>query len=113
MKRTIAAFVLALVYGMSHAAEVKVLSAGAVEPGLHAFAKVAKEQTGHDLRIQFNTAPQIAKRLAAGDVYDILISPPAAIAAAAKEGKVVAETRVPVGRVGAGIIVRSSAASPD
>jgi molybdate transport system substrate-binding protein len=113
MKRMIAALLMALLCGMSYAAEIRVLSAGAVEPGLHAFAKLAKQETGHDLRIQFNTAPQIAKRLAAGEVYDILISPPAAITGAAKDGKVLAETRAPVGRVGAGIIVRSAAAAPD
>ena len=113
MKRIVAALLVALACGMSNAAEIKVLSAGAVEPGLHAFEKLAKNETGHDLKIQFNTAPQIAKRLAAGEVYDILISPPAAISAAAKEGKVLANTRVPIGRVGAGIIVRASAPSPD
>ena len=113
MKGMIAALALASVCGMSYAAEIRVLSAGAVEPGLHAFAKLAKQETGHDLKIQFNTAPQIAKRLAAAEVYDILISPPAAITNAAKEGKVLAETRAPVGRVGAGIIVRTSAAAPD
>jgi molybdate transport system substrate-binding protein len=113
MKRMIVALVGALLCGMSYAAEIRVLSAGAVEPGLHAFAKLAKQETGHDLKIQFNTAPQIAKRLAAGEVYDVLISPPAAIASAAKEGKVLAETRAPVGRVGAGIIVRSAVAAPD
>ena len=85
------------------------LSAGAVEPGLHAFADVVKRETGHTLAIQFNTGPQIAKRLADGDVYDILISPPPAIAQALKDGLIVAETKVPVGRVGAGIIVRTSA----
>ena len=95
------------------AAEVKVLSAGAVEPGLHAFAQLVKRETGHELKIQFNTAPQIARRLAAGEVYDILLSPPAALAQAAKDGKIVAESRVPVGRVGGGIIVRAAAAAPD
>ena len=95
------------------AAEVKVLSAGAVEPGLRAFAALAKRETGHELRIQYNTAPQIARRLAAGEVYDILISPPAALAQAAKDGKVQADSRVPVGRVGGGIIVRADAAAPD
>ena len=96
-----------------NAAEIRVLSAGAVEPGLHAFADVVKRETGHTLAIQFNTGPQIAKRLADGDVYDILISPPPAIAQALKDGLIVAETKVPVGRVGAGIIVRTSAAAPD
>ena len=95
------------------AAEVKVLSAGAVEPGLEAFAQQVKRDTGHELKIQFNTAPQIAKRLAAGEVYDILISPPAAIEQAAKDGKVAADSRVPVGRVSAGVIVRAGAPAPN
>ena len=98
---------------MSLAADIKVLSAGAVEPGLHAFAEQVKRDSGHVLNIQFNTAPQIAKRLAAGEVYDILILPLAAIEQAVKVGKVIPETRVPVGRVGAGIIVRSSAVTPN
>lgn len=105
---------LAMLFTISgtFAAEIKVLSAGAVEPGLEAFAHQVKRELGHDLRIQFSTAPQIAKRLAAGEVYDILISPPAAIAQAAKDGKVAADTRTPVGRVGAGIHVRTGASVP-
>jgi molybdate transport system substrate-binding protein len=95
------------------AAEVKVLSAGAVEPGVHAFAEQIKRDGGHDLKIQFNTAPQIAKRLAAGEIYDILISPPAVIDQALKDGKVVADGRVALGRVGAGMIVRNAAAAPN
>lgn len=95
------------------AAEIKVLSAGAVEPGLHAFAELVKREMGHELRIQFNTTPQIAKRLAAGEVYDILIAPPASIEQAIKDGKVAADTRVPLGRVGAGIVVRTGAPAPN
>lgn len=105
--------VLCLAAGIASAAEIKVLSGGAVEPGLEAFAQQVRRELGHELKIQYNTAPQIAKRLASGDVYDILISPPGVIEAAIKEGKVVAETRAPVGRVGAGIIVRTGAAAPD
>ena len=114
MKKVLAVFFLSA--GMTvhaSAAEVKVLSGGAVEPGLHAFAEQVKRELGHDLKIQFNTTPQIVKRLAAGDVYDIVIVTPAVIAQAAKDGKVVADTRVPVGRVGAGIIVRNGAAAPN
>lgn len=113
MSKWWAAALLTAACAMASAAEIKVLSAGAVEPGLHAFAALAKRETGHDLKIQFNTAPQIAKRLAADEVYDILISPPAAIDNAAKDGKVIGDTRVPVGRVGAGIIVRSGAPVPN
>ena len=94
------------------AAEIKVLSGGAIEPGLHAFEAQVKRELGHDLKIQFNTTPQIIKRLAAGEVYDIVIAPPAVVEQAAKDGKVAADTRVPVGRVGVGIIVRNGAAVP-
>jgi molybdate transport system substrate-binding protein len=111
--KSILVAVFCLAAGVASAAEIKVLSGGAVEPGLEAFAHQVRREMGHELKIQFNTAPQIAKRLASGDVYDILISPPGVIEAAIKEGKVVADTRVLVGRVGAGIIVRTGASEPD
>jgi molybdate transport system substrate-binding protein len=104
---------ICLVAGTASAAEVTVISGGAVEPGLEAFARLVRSDLGHELRILYNTAPQIAKRLAAGEVFDILISPPGTVEPALKEGKVVPETRVKVGRVGAGIIVRAAAAGPD
>ena len=104
---------LCLVAGTASAAEITVISGGAVESGLEAFAELVRRDLAHELRILYNTAPQIAKRLAAGEVFDILISPPATIEPAVKEGKVVPETRVKVGRVGAGIIVRTGAPAPD
>jgi molybdate transport system substrate-binding protein len=111
--KSIVVAVFCLAAGVASAAEIKVLSGGAVEPGLEAFKHQVRREMGHELKIQFNTAPQIAKRLASGDVYDILISPPGVIEAAIKQGKVVADTRVLVGRVGAGIIVRTGASAPD
>jgi molybdate transport system substrate-binding protein len=116
MRNTLATLLLAFAYAAATpavAADVRVLSAGAVEPGLAAFAELVKRETGHVLAIQYNTAPRIAQRLAAGEVYDVLISPPAAIAQAAKDGKVDPATRAPVGRVGAGVVVRAGATAPD
>ncbi len=113
MKKLLSVFFLNVsVAAGAIAADIKVLSGGAVEPGLHAFAAQVKRELEHELKIQFNTTPQIVKRLAAGEVYDIVIVPPAVIEQAAKDGKVAANTRVTVGRVGAGIIVRSAAAAP-
>ncbi len=113
MKRFLATLlVMPTLSATALAADVEVMSAGAVGPGLMAFAQTVKRETGHVLTIYFNTAPQIAARLAAGEAYDILIAPPDAIDKAVKDGKVVAETRVPVGRVGAGVVVRSGASVP-
>jgi molybdate transport system substrate-binding protein len=112
MKRIIIA-AFCLLAGAASAAEIKVISGGAVEPGLEAFAQLVRRDLGHELKILYNTAPQIAKRLAAGEVYDILIAPPATMGPAVKEGRIVTETRVNAGRVGAGIIVRTGAPAPD
>jgi molybdate transport system substrate-binding protein len=104
---------LCLMAGTASAAEITVISGGAVEPGLEAFARLVRREMGHELKILYNTAPQIAKRLASGEVFDILISPPATIDLALAERKVVPETRIKVGRVGAGIVVRAGAAAPN
>ena len=95
------------------AGEIKVLSAGAIQPGLERAVAQFNRASGHMVKIQFNTAPEIAKRLAEGYAADILIAPPAVLDEQVKNGKAAAEGRVPVGRVGAGVTVRASAASPD
>jgi molybdate transport system substrate-binding protein len=97
----------------SMAADVKVLSGGAVESGMHPFAELVKRNLGHGLQITFNTTPQIMKRIAAGEAYDILILPPASLDQAAKDGRIAADTRVPMGRVGAGVVVRSGVTPPN
>jgi molybdate transport system substrate-binding protein len=53
------------------------------------------------------------KKLADGAVADLLIAPPGVLDAQAKDGKIVADGRVLLGRVGAGILVRANAPLPD
>ena len=95
------------------AAEVKLLSAGAVEPGVHKVIDAFRAATGHEVRVLFNTAPAIRKRMAANEAFDLVIAPPAAMDEFLKDGKVVADSRAGLGRVGAGITVRTGAARPD
>lgn len=95
------------------AAEVRILSAGAVESAMEPFAQLVKRENGDEIKAQFNTTPQIAQRIAAGEGFDIVIAPPDTITQAAKDGKVIADTRVTVGRVGAGVVVRSGGPTPD
>lgn len=94
------------------AAEIKVLSAGAVEPGLKAAAAAFQKSSGHQVSITFNTAPQIRKRLESGEVHDVVLAPPAVIEEFAKAGKL-AQERANVGRVGLGAAVRPGAPAPD
>jgi molybdate transport system substrate-binding protein len=111
--KIVAALTLALAAcGAAMAGEITVLSGGAIEPGLHAAAQAFERETGHHVKITFNTTPQMTKRVAAGDTFDVIIAPPAAIEGFAKSGKVEAD-RVNVGRVGLGVAVRPGAPVPD
>jgi molybdate transport system substrate-binding protein len=103
----------ALWTSVAAAADVKVLSAGAVEPGLQRAAEQFKRASGNEIKMQFNTAPQLAKRMAEGEVADILIAPPAVLDEQAKNGKISMQGRLTLGRVGAGVVVRSDAPSPE
>ena len=94
------------------AAEIKVLSAGAIEPGLKAAAAAFQKSTGHEVKITFNTAPQIRKRIGEGEAQDVVIAPPAVIEEFSKAGKL-AQERAEIGRVGMGVAVRPDAPVPD
>ena len=109
--------VLALVAGVLlgqtvAAAEITVLSAGAVEPGLRAAAAAFEKQTGHVVKISFANAPQVRARVAGGEMCDVVIVPPAILDELAQAGKVEKE-RVTLGRVGMGVAVRAGAPTPD
>ncbi|HLH90302.1 MAG TPA: substrate-binding domain-containing protein [Xanthobacteraceae bacterium] len=108
-----AAFLAGAFSARAVAAEIKVLSAGAVEPGIRQAAEAYQRATGNTISIQFNTAPQLVKKLADGVVADILIAPPGVLDGQVKDGKAVADGRTMLGRVGAGILVRAGAPLPD
>jgi molybdate transport system substrate-binding protein len=94
------------------AADIAVLSAGAIEPGIKAAATAFEKQTGHSVKITFNTAPELRKRMEGNPAFDVVIAPPAVIADFAAASKVGA-ARSNVGRVGMGVAVRDGAPVPD
>ncbi len=108
-----ASVVAALWSGAAVAADIKVLSAGAVKPGLLRAADDFKRASGHEVMVQFNTAPELARKLAEGAAADIVIAPPALLDAQAKADRISAQGRIMLGRVGAGVVVRASALSPN
>jgi molybdate transport system substrate-binding protein len=101
-----------VVFNAAGAAEVKVLSAGALEPGMKAAVAEFQKASGHAVKITFNTAPQIRKRIGDGEVHDVVVAPPAVIDEFAKAGKL-GQDRANVGRVGMGVAVRPGAPAPD
>ncbi len=109
-----AAAIVALVFysTTASAADIAVLSAGAIEPGIKAAAAVFEKQTGHTIKITFNTAPELRKRMEGSPAFDVVIAPPAVIAVFAAANQLAA-ARANVGRVGMGVTVRDGAPVPD
>ncbi len=101
-----------LFLGQASAADLRILSAGAVESGLHPVLAAFEKRTGYHVEVTFNTTPQIQKRVAAGEAFDIVIAPPKATEefVAAKSVEAGGMT---LGRVGVGVAVRPGAPMPD
>jgi len=93
--------------------ELRVLSAGAMQPALIAVAPEFHWQSGYDLRVAYAIASELRRRIGGGEIADVVLAPAAAIAELENSGRVAAEGQVAVGRVGAGVVVRDAAPAPD
>jgi molybdate transport system substrate-binding protein len=94
------------------AVEIPTLAGAAVTAPLLEMAKAFQQRTGHEVKVQFDTVPNIMRRLTP-DAADVLIATSAGVEQAIKEGKADGATRVPLGRVGIGVGVSRGAAKPD
>lgn len=113
MKRALASAVLAgsLLSGAAGAAEVKVLTAGAYKPVLLDLQPMF-EQSGDRLVVSNDTAGGLAKRVDAGEAFDVLVVTDAGIKAQVSKGKIVAEFARNLARVGVGVAVKAGAPLP-
>ncbi|MEP7303263.1 MAG: substrate-binding domain-containing protein [Caldimonas sp.] len=111
-----ATLVLMLAGGLSaslaQAAEIRLLSAGAVELGLTPALAVFERDSGHRVRVDYAAAPAFVTRFAAEPGCGAVIAPPAVLETLLRNGSVAA-ARVPVGKVGIGVAIRTGATAPD
>lgn len=91
---------------------LKVLSAGAVKRGVAQVAKEFERESGSKVTVEFSTAPEIQRRVAAGETADVIVAPPAVMDEIAKQGKIVADSRGFVGRSRMGVVVHAKAPAP-
>jgi len=91
-------------------AQLELLSAGAVKPGLANVINTFQQKTGHKVDVTFATAAEIRKRIG-GAAPDVVIAPPPLLDDLVKSGKAAGE-RVIVGRIGVGVMVREGAPLP-
>src|SRR5262245_11482586 len=95
-----AAVALASWAAMTHAAEVRVLSPSAMHSSLELLVAAYGKQSKDDIRLTFETAPAMTKKLAAGEIADVIISPPATMDRVVEMGKANPAGRFELGRVG-------------
>ena len=95
------------------AADIKVLTAGAYKPIVQALASDFEQKTGHKLVVANDTAGALERRIGQGEVFDLVVLPPAGLERLAKAGRVVAETQAPLARVAIGVAVKRGAPLPD
>ena len=96
----------------AQAAELIMLSAGAVKPVVPELVELFKQETGHTVKLTFDTVGALRKR-ATTDPADLLIMSDVAIDDMIKQGIVVPGTRTDLARVGVGIAVKQGAPMPD
>lgn len=92
--------------------ELRVLSAGAMQPGLIAVAPEFRRQSGHDLNVTYAIASELRRRIGGGEIADVVLAPVAAIAELENGGRVAPGGQVALGRVGAGVVARDGAPMP-
>lgn len=105
-------FMFSIGVGTASAAEIRVLSANPVSEGLKHIAEQFKRDTGHEVKVEVPAGAELNRILASEEPADVLISVPATVDQALKDGKV-AGTKTAVGRVGIGVVIRRGAAVPN
>jgi molybdate transport system substrate-binding protein len=96
----------------AQAAEIKVLTTGAMKPVVVEMVP-AFERLGHKVTVENDTAGALLKRIEGGETFDLAVITPGAIDQLSKSGKIAEGARKNLARVGIGVMVREGAARPD
>ena len=111
--KLLAAVAALLLAGQAHAADLKVIAAGAVRGLIGQIIDDYSKQTGRKFDFTIGTTGQLRTVIASGQPADLLIVSAPLMTELEKIGNFLVGSRTPLGRVGIGIAVRDGAARPD
>jgi molybdate transport system substrate-binding protein len=94
-------------------ADIKVLSAGAVQSMVTALGAEFERETGNKLNLVFNTAGALRERIQNGELADLVILSQSAIHSLEKPGMFVPGSVTDLGRTVTGVAVKQGAPLPD
>lgn len=95
------------------AAEIKVISAGAVRSVIAGMIEDHRKRTGDTFDFTVGTTGQLRDVIASGKPADLLITSAPLMAEIEKTGKLLPNSRTDLGRVGIGVAIREGAVAPD
>jgi molybdate transport system substrate-binding protein len=96
-----------------NAAEIKVLASGAIKEAYLELIPQFEKASEHKVVTTWAGTVDIKKRMAAGEVFDLVIVASPELEAFIQEGKMVAGSRADLVRSGVGVAVRAGAPKPD
>jgi molybdate transport system substrate-binding protein len=98
---------------MANAAEVKLISVGGVKGALDKIVADYEKATGNKVNYTVASPLAVSQRLAAGEVFDVVVQSAPAMDDYAKLGGLKADTRAKVARGGIGMVVAPQVSPPD
>jgi len=98
---------------VAQAVELKVLSGNGSRPAVIALTKQFEQATGHKVTVDFFVNPDVKKKIEAGEYFDVTVLNPPVLDDLIKQGKVAANSRAVIGRIGLGAAIKSGAPKPD
>lgn len=104
--------VLAAWLAPASAADIKLLTAGAFKPAAQEIVPIFEKKTGHKVTIETGTAGALARRVAAGEYFDIVVMPPLNMGPLLG-GRLVEGSAKALARAGVGVAVKQGATVPD
>jgi len=95
--------------GRAAAADITLVSPGAVSTSLAELIPRFEQSSGHKVAVKYSPALALAERIKKGEGADVAILGEPAADALAKEGRLVAGSKVVIATVGVGVFVRRGA----
>jgi molybdate transport system substrate-binding protein len=109
----IALLVLSLALPRVQAAEIRVLSGGAIAPALAELAARFHRISGDEVVLQAGTTPQLIRTIDGGTRFDLLVAPSDVLDDTGARARLVAGPSKDVVRAGLGVAVRTGRPRPD
>lgn len=109
----VAALLAVSFVGIAQAADIKVLSAGALRSALQELAPEFEKASGNHLLLDFATAGRVEQRVESGEGVDVAILTEPRIKKLESEGKIAKDSIALIGRALIGLAVNKGAPRPD